>query len=79
MEEVSPKDEEWLAPMLKVWADHYPFIAEIKRKSTMIRPKKFYVTSNYSMEQIFRNPEDLYALKRRFHQIHMDNINNLGH
>ena len=69
--EVSPTDAEWIAPMLKVWADHYPFIAEMKGRSVQIRPKHIIVTSNYSLEEIFKNPEDLEPLKRRFKQVHM--------
>lgn len=71
LEEVCPTDADWLAPLLKIWADHYPFIAEMKGRSIMIRPKKLIVTSNYSLEDIFTKTEDLEPLKRRFKQIHM--------
>ena len=75
IDEVSPADAEWIAPMLKVWADHYPFIAEMKGRSVQIRPKHVIVTSNYSMEEIFKDPGDLEPMKRRFKQIHMIGYN----
>lgn len=56
LEEVSPDDAPWIGPMLKVWADHYPFIAEKKGTSEMIRPRVVIVTSNYSMEEVFIKP-----------------------
>ena len=52
---------------LKNWADHYPFRAEVKGSSMMIRPKTIIVTSNYEIEDLW--PEDpvlVAALKRRF-------------
>lgn len=59
-----------LAFLLKAWADRYPFRAEIKGGSVVIRPKKLVVTSNYSIEQCFDGP-DVEAIKRRFKVVHM--------
>ena len=53
-------------PQLKIWADHYPFIAEVKGGSLMIRPEIIIVTSNYTPEQCFRREEDLEPIHRRF-------------
>jgi len=52
---------------LKNWADHYPFRAEVKGSSIMIRPKVIIVTSNYEIPELW--PEDpvlCEALLRRF-------------
>jgi len=52
---------------LKIWADHYPFIAEQKGHSITIRPKVLCITSNYHPAWIFTEDKTLYeAIKRRF-------------
>lgn len=50
---------------LKRWADKYPFRAEIKCHSKMLRPKVIVVTSNYHPRDIF-NGKMLEAIERRF-------------
>ena len=62
--------QEILTQKLKVWADRYPFRAECKGSSMMARPKKIIVTSNYSIDECFQNPEDRLAIKRRFKSTH---------
>ena len=38
---------------IKIWADHYQFLAESKGHSKMIRPKVLCITSNYNIEDVF--------------------------
>jgi len=60
-------DHGFMGSFLKRWADHYPFRAEFKGGSFMIRPKNIIITSNYTPDEIW--PTDgvlVEAIKRRF-------------
>lgn len=60
-------DEKWFGTFLKQWCDHYPFRAEVKCSSIMLRPKNIIVTSNYDIEEIWADdPTLVLALKKRF-------------
>lgn len=70
VEDWDPKTTEHLGSRyLKIWGDHYAFPAEVKGGSLMVRPKKVIITSQYSIEQCFSDPEDRAALNRRFKQV----------
>jgi hypothetical protein len=51
---------------LKIWGDHYPFPAETKGSTMMIRPKKIIITSNYTPEEIWDDETTYGPINRRF-------------
>jgi len=70
VDDIDPSHESWVGHFIKIWTDHYPFNAEIKGGTRMIRPKRFVFTSQYSIAQIFKDPETVLALQRRFKVTH---------
>lgn len=58
----------WMANFLKIWMDRYAFTAEIKGGSMKIRPKKIFVTSNYSLSEVFSG-HNYDAIAARCHQM----------
>lgn len=70
-----PKDASYLAYYVKIWADRYQFIAEVKGSGMSIDPGRFIliVTANYSIEEVFKGKDgsenDVEAIERRFCQI----------
>ncbi len=61
----------FMGHLLKVWCDEYSFITEAKGTAMTIRPKKFIITSNYSIDQVFQESEMNGAIHRRFVEIEM--------
>lgn len=68
------KQHACLGHHLKLWTDHYPFLAEVKGSTSMIRPKSFFITSNYTIDEIFEDPGISSPLKRRFHVVHFNSL-----
>jgi hypothetical protein len=68
------RDHKVLCHHLKIWADRYPFPAEVKGGKVDIRPKKIIVTSNYHPRDIWENPQDVEPILRRFRITHFDKL-----
>lgn len=66
LDDVDPSHGSWIGSFLKIWADHYPFIAEKKGGSVMIRPETIIVTSQYTIDEVFAEGELRSAIARRF-------------
>ncbi len=69
IDDIGPKHH-CLAYYLKIWGDFNPFQAESKGSSSMIRPKRIIITSNYSIKDIFPEEENYGPLERRYEQVH---------
>jgi len=56
-----------LGHYLKIWTDKYPCQGEVKGTTCQLRHKKFIVTSNYTIERLWGDQEEMmFALLRRF-------------
>ncbi len=56
---------------IKIWFDHYDFLAEIKGSSRMIRPGMGAVTCNWHPREIWPDPRDHETIMRRFDVYHL--------
>lgn len=68
------KKHDVLCHHLKIWADRYPFLAEIKNGTRKVRPNLIIITSNYHPCEIWSDPADLEPILRRFHVTEFENF-----
>jgi hypothetical protein len=66
LDDVDPTSSAWLGRFLKIWGDRYSFPAESKGGSSVVRPRKFFVTSQYSIAEVFPEAVTQDAINRRF-------------
>lgn len=63
-----------LGGYVKDWGDKWTFKAEVKGGYIWIRPAKFIITSQYSIDQIWEDSETREALHRRYHVTHFTSL-----
>lgn len=73
LDDVDKTHQNWIGHFLKYWTDKWAFIGEMKGTSRRIRPKRFIITSQYMISQIFSDEETVSALQRRCEVIDMFN------
>jgi len=71
IEDVDPRNAKEMYFHLKIWADHYKFIAETKGGHVDIRPEVVIVTSQYTIDQCFDDLATANAMKGRFTILNM--------
>lgn len=59
-------DSDCLAHYLKIWADKWSCTGETKGGTVPLQHTTFIVTSNYSIDDLFKDPEMRAAIARRF-------------
>ena len=74
IEEASPEQCKYLAPLFKQWCDKWPFTAETKGGTFDhgIRPPYIFVTSNYSIKECFPDPNDHEPMLRRMWEFYKE-------
>ena len=61
-------DTDCLGHYLKIWGDRYACTGEIKGGTVHLRHQTFIITSNFTIEELFKDkPLFIEAIKRRFH------------
>ena len=70
---IDDMDSDCLSHYLKIWTDRYFCTGEIKGGHVPLVHERFYVTSNFSIDELFKDHPEVTrdALKRRFKVIHM--------
>lgn len=71
LDDFDPSHGKFLGYFLKIWADHYPFNAEVKGGMFHIRPGIVCITSQFAIEDCFDEHETVAAVKRRFRVVDM--------
>ena len=70
-------EHECLAYHLKKWADRYACTLETKGGAVSANYEWLIITSQYTIEECFKDPKTVEALNRRFKIYNINNINNL--
>lgn len=80
LEDIDHKTADNMSHHIKTWVDEYPFNAQPKNMEILIRPRHFFVTSNYRINELW--PMDLElqeAINRRFTVFHIQSREDWQH
>lgn len=73
IEEINPNISEEMKNLLKIWANNYTSIGEIKGGNVSLKFEWLFITSNYRLNEIFYGDEKNYnAIKRRYIEINAE-------
>jgi len=65
MDDLQPEHSEHLAAYVKDWTDRYGFKAEVKGGSLFPNIRQFFITTQFTLQQLFPKKEDQDAVERR--------------
>lgn len=65
IDDLDPTHASWIGHFLKRWCDLYPFPGETKGGNRVFRPPRIFITSQYTIDQVFPDLETRDALTRR--------------
>lgn len=65
LDDLDPDRANMLTDRLKIWLDKNSYLAEVKGSALPCCPKLFYITSNYTIDECFKNEVDREAIKQR--------------
>lgn len=71
------KTHECLAQQIKIWGDRYGCILETKGGAETARYDWFVITSQYRIDEIFTEEATVGALKRRYQEFEIEDIEQL--
>ena len=74
LEDMSPFLIGEMTDYLKIWADRYAFGCEIKGDTMFLRPDRLCVTSQYRIDDIWKDEETREAMHRRFKEVYVDEV-----
>jgi len=64
LDDMAP-DHNYIAYYLKIWLDRYAYMGEVKGGVMAMRPSKIIITSQYTIEEVFKEERDAIAIRRR--------------
>lgn len=77
-DDLNPEEAKIFGNQMKLYMDRYAIRGEVKGATVPLDYDYFVITSQYSLEQLFTDPETYEAIKRRCYVYHMHTEKELG-